>query len=55
MNWIMLNLQSEADLMQKEMDKFNKAKGTSVVRASTNDDDFEEMIRRQREKLLNNR
>lgn len=51
----MLNLKSDADVMQKEFDKFNKAKGTSVVKASTSDSDFEDMVKQQLNKIKNNR
>lgn len=50
----MLNLKEEADLMQKEFDKIGKSKGTSVVRASTSDEDFDRLIRSQMKQIKNN-
>ena len=41
--------------MQKELDSLNKSKGKSVVRASTTDEDFDAMIKKQLDKLKNNR
>lgn len=49
----MLNLKSDADVMQKELDKMGKPKGTSVVKASTNTADFEEMIKQHLNKIKN--
>lgn len=48
-------MKEDSDLMQKEFDKVGKAKGTSVVRASTSDADFEAMVNKQIQKLKNNR
>ena len=47
-------MKEEADLMQKEFDKIGKSKGTSVVRASTSDGDFEKLIRSQMKQIKNN-
>ena len=47
-------MKEEADLMQKEFDKIGKAKGTSVVRASTSDEDFEKLIKSQMRQIKNN-
>ena len=49
----MLNLKSDSDMMQKELDALNKVKGKSVVRASTTDADFENMIQQHLNKLKN--
>lgn len=46
-NWILANLQNDAELMKKEVDKISKKPGTSVVQASTSDKDFEQMVRAQ--------
>ena len=46
-NWILVNLQNDAELMKKEVDKISKKPGTSVVQASTSDKDFEQMVRKQ--------
>ena len=46
-NWILVNLQNDAELMKKEVDKISKKPGTSVVQASTSDKDFEQMVRTQ--------
>lgn len=46
-------MKEEADLMQKEFDKIGKSKGTSVVRASTSDEDFEKLIRSQMKQIKN--
>lgn len=46
-NWILANLQNDAELMKKEVDKISKKPGTSVVQASTSDKDFEQMVRTQ--------
>lgn len=48
-------MKEDSDLMQKEFDKVGKAKGTSVVRASTSDTDFEEMINKQIKQFKTNR
>lgn len=46
-NWILANLQNDAELMKKEVDKISKKPGTSVVQASTSDKDFEQMVKAQ--------
>ena len=46
-NCILVNLQNDAELMKKEVDKISKKPGTSVVQASTSDKDFEQMVRTQ--------
>ena len=46
-NWILANLQNDAELMKKEVDKISKKPGTSVVQASTSDKDFEQMVKSQ--------
>ena len=46
-NWILANLQNDAELMKKEVDKMSKKPGTSVVQASTSDKDFEQMVKAQ--------
>ena len=46
-NWILANLQNDAELMKKEVDKISKKPGTSVVQASTSDQDFEQMVKSQ--------
>lgn len=44
-------MKDEAELMQKEFDKIGKPKGTSVVRASTSDSDFEKLIKSQMQQI----
>jgi hypothetical protein len=51
-NWIMLNMQSDAEMMQKEMDKVSGKKG-QTVRAQTNDADFDAMIKENIARLKN--
>jgi hypothetical protein len=46
-NWILSNMQNDAELMKKEIDKINRKPGTSVVQASTSDKDFEDMVQKQ--------
>jgi hypothetical protein len=46
-NWILSNMQNDAELMKKEIDKINRKPGTSVVQASTSDKDFEAMVQKQ--------
>ena len=40
-------MQNDAELMKKEIDKINRKPGTSVVQASTSDNDFEAMVQKQ--------
>jgi hypothetical protein len=47
MNWILSNMQNDAEMMKKEIDKINRKPGTSVVQASTSDKDFEAMVKEQ--------
>lgn len=47
----MTNLQQDAEAMQKEFDKVSGKKGGQVVRAKTNDADFDEMIKAHVNKL----
>ena len=47
MNWILSNMQNDAELMKNELENINKAPGTSVVKASTSDKDFNDMIQKQ--------
>lgn len=47
----MLNLKDDADSIQKEIDKMGKAKGTSVVKASTSDVDFDNLIQQHMSKI----
>ena len=46
-NWILSNMQNDAEMMKKEIDKINRKPGTSVVQASTSDKDFEAMVQKQ--------
>lgn len=48
-------MKEDSDLMQKEFDKIGKSKGTSVVRASTSDADFEALVNKQIQNFKNNR
>jgi hypothetical protein len=48
----MLNMQSDAEMMQKEMDKVSGKKG-QTVRAQTNDADFDAMIKENIARLKN--
>ena len=54
-NWILANLQNDAELMKKEVDKISKKPGTSVVQASTSDKDFEQMVKAQVLKIKKSR
>lgn len=53
LNWIILNMKEDSDLMQKEFDKIGKKKGSSVIRASTSDADFEQLIKSQLNQIKN--
>lgn len=55
MNWLILNMKSDAEKLQKEMEKVNKSKDTSVIKATTNDTDFNDLINKHRELLKNRR
>lgn len=50
-NWILANLQNDSELMKKEVEKFSKKPGTSVVQATTSDQDFEKMVKEQVAKI----
>lgn len=50
-NWILANIQNDSELMKKEVDKISRKSGTSVVQATTSDEDFDKMVQEQLAKI----